>query len=582
MALDGIVIASMAKEMNERILGGRITKIAQPEADALMLTIKNQKDTWKLFLSAGASLPLVYFTESSRQNPMTAPNFCMLLRKHIGGGRIISVSQPSLERILILEIEHLDELGDVCRKKLIAEFMGKHSNLIFCDHKNTIIDSIKHIPLSVSSVREVLPGRPYFIPDTMQKKNPLTLSHEEFLKEIAVKPMAVSKALYMGYTGISPVMAEEICHMSSLDSTKPINTMTELELTHLFGIFSSVMEDVKKGQFFPCIVYNGKLPIEFSALPLTHLEAYEQKDYSSISEVLESYYASREALTRIRQKSADLRRIVQTSLERNRKKYDLQLRQLKDTEKRDKFRVYGELINTYGYGVEPGSKQLEALNYYTNETVTIPLDDTITPQENAKRYFDKYGKLKRTYEALTDLTRETKDEIDYLESVSSALDIAKGEEDLTQIKEELRESGFIKKRGSRDKKAKITSTPLHYLSSDGFHIYVGKNNLQNEDLTFHFASGNDLWFHAKGIPGSHVIVKSEGKTTEELPDRLFEEAAGLAAYYSKGRDSEKVEIDYVEKKQVKKVNGAKPGFVIYHTNYSIMAVPDITKLTEIG
>ncbi|MCD2492687.1 NFACT family protein [Lacrimispora sp. NSJ-141] len=581
MALDGIVIACMAKEMKERITGGRIAKIAQPEADALMLTIKNQKDTWKLFLSAGASLPLVYFTGQSKQNPMTAPNFCMLLRKHIGGGRIISVTQPGLERILVLEIEHLDEMGDLCRKKLVAEFMGKHSNLIFCDSNDTIIDSIKHIPLSVSSVREVLPGRPYFIPDTMKKENPLSLSMEGFISGAAAKPMALSKALYTGYTGLSPVMAEEICCAASLDSSRPINTLSDLELTHLFGIFQSFMEDVKCGRFTPCIAYEGRLPVEFSALPLTHLAAYDQKTFDSISEVLESYYASREIVTRIRQKSADLRRIVQTALERNRKKYDLQLRQLKDTEKRDKFRVYGELINTYGYELESGAKALKALNYYSGETVKIPLDDTMTPQENAKHYFDKYGKLKRTFEALTELTKETKEEIDYLDSVSSALDIARTEEDLTQIKEELRESGYIRKRGPKDKKTKITSIPFHYLSSDGYHIYVGKNNLQNEDLTFHFASGNDWWFHAKGIPGSHVIVKAEGKAREELPDRLYEEAARLAAYYSKGRENDKVEIDYVEKKQVKKVSGAKPGFVIYHTNYSMIADPDISGLTEV-
>ena len=205
----------------------------------------------------------------------------------------------------------------------------------------------------------------------------------------------------------------------------------------------------------------------------------------------------------------------------------------------------------------------------------------MTPQENAKRYFDKYGKLKRTFEALTELTKETKEEIDYLESVSAALDIARGEEDLTQIKEELREAGFIKKRGLQEKKARITSVPFHYLSSDGYHIYVGKNNLQNEELTFRFAAGNDLWFHAKGIPGSHVIVKTEGKAKEELPDRLFEEAARLAAWYSKGRGSDKVEIDYIEKKQIKKVNGAKPGFVIYHANYSMVAVPEITGLKEL-
>ena len=294
-----------------------------------------------------------------------------------------------------------------------------------------------------------------------------------------------------------------------------------------------------------------------------------------ISLLLEHYYAEKNTLTRIRQKSSDLRRIVQTALERDIRKYDLQLHQMQDTEKRDLYRVYGELLNTYGYHAEPGAKSLEALNYYTNETITIPLDPTLTATENAKKYFEKYGKLKRTYEALTELTREVKKEIDHLESIQAALDIALYEEDLAQIKEELAESGYIRRKSSA-KKQKITSRPFHYISSDGFHMYVGKNNYQNDELTFKFAAGNDWWFHAKQMPGSHVIVKSGN--AEELPDRTFEEAARLAAYYSKGREQEKVEIDYVQKKHVKKPNGSKPGFVVYYTNFSMAIDSNISAL----
>lgn len=580
MALDGITISCMTKELSDTLTGARISKIAQPEADALMLTFKNQKENRKLFISAGASLPLIYFTEKNKANPMTAPNFCMLLRKHIGGGRIVSITQPGLERIIIFEIEHLDEMGDVCRKKLICEFMGKHSNIIFCDQSNRIIDSIKHIPLSVSSVREVLPGRDWFIPDTQNKHDPLTCSSEEFARVLSEQPMPVFKGLYTAFTGISPVMASEVCHAAGIDPDKPASSLSELERFHLASIFGQFMDDIKAGSFSPCILYRDEVPTEFSAIALTSLSYLKTVPYASISEVLETYYAARENVTRIRQKSVDLRRIVTTALERDRKKYDLQIRQLKDTEKREKYRINGELIQAYGYGLEPGAKVLEALNYYTGEMVKITLDPTLTPQENAVKLFDKYSKMKRTYEALSELTRETGEEIAYLESVATALDIARGEEDLTQIKEELREAGFIRKRGPKDKKVKITSVPIHYLSSDGFHIYVGKNNLQNEELTFHVASGNDMWFHAKGIPGSHVIVKTEGLPKEELPDRLFEEAAALAAYYSKGRENDKVEIDYIEKKHVKKVSGAKPGFVIYHTNYSMVAVPSVKGLTE--
>ena len=577
MAFDGITISNIVKELNDTILNGRIAKIAQPENDELLLTIKPAKGQVRLVISASASLPLIYLSRDNKPSPMTAPNFCMLLRKHIANGRIVGISQPSLERIIRFEIEHLDELGDLCRKSLIVEIMGKHSNIIFCNEKGMIIDSIKHVSAQMSSVREVLPGREYFIPDTMKKENPLGIPEENFTQELFSKPMPVGKAIYNSFTGISPVVAEEICYLAGIDSSLPASEMSADLLSHLYRQFTYFMEQVTEGKFSPAIYYDGNEPKEFSSLPLTHFSNYQVKSYDSISEVIRTYYSSRDLITRIRQKSSDLRRVVQTALERNRKKYDLQLKQLRDTENRDKYKVYGELIHTYGYNLEDGAKELEALNYYTNEMIKIPLDPQKTPQENAKKYFDRYNKQKRTFEALSELIKETKDEIDYLESVSKSLDIARSEDDLIQIKEELIESGFIRRKQSA-KKVKITSKPFHYISSDGFHMYVGKNNLQNEELTFHFANGGDWWFHAKKAPGSHVIVKTNG---EELPDRTFEEAARLAAHYSKNSGAEKVEVDYVEKKQVKKPNGSKPGFVVYYTNYSMMIDSDISGIQEI-
>lgn len=577
MAFDGITIANIVHELNRNLLDGRINKIAQPETDELLLTIKTPGGQRRLSISASASLPLIYLTEGNKPSPMTAPNFCMLLRKHINNGRITKIWQPKLERIIHFEIEHLDELGDLCKKELIVEIMGKHSNIIFCNEDGTIIDSIKHVSSQMSSVREVLPGRTYFIPDTMEKSDPLSVSFAEFQRVLTEKPMPLAKAVYTSFTGISPVVAEEICYLSGIDSSLTPRELSEDLLTHLYRQFTLYFEEVTAGHFSPAIYYHGAEPKEFSALPLTHFSQYIRKEYDSISRLLEDYYAEKNTLTRIRQKSVDLRRVVQTALERNRKKYDLQAKQLRDTENREKFKVYGELIHTYGYNLEPGAKKLEALNYYTNEMITIPLDSTKTPQENALKYFEKYNKQKRTFEALTSLIEETRDDISYLESVSNALDIALSEDDLTQIKEELIESGYIRRKFTK-KKVKITSKPFHYLSSDGYHIYVGKNNLQNEELTFHFASGNDWWFHAKGIPGSHVIVKTNG---EELPDRTFEEAGKLAAYYSKNRGSEKIEIDYIEKKHVKKPKGGKPGFVVYYTNYSLMIDSDISQIKQL-
>ncbi len=578
MALDGITIAAVADELNRVLTGGRIAKIAQPESDELLLTVKTPNGQKRLSISASASLPLIYLTEENKPSPMTAPGFCMLLRKHIGNGRIINVSQPGLERIVHLEIEHLDEMGDLCRKKLIVEIMGKHSNIIFCDDKDRIIDSIKHVSAQMSSVREVLPGRDYFIPDTMKKHDPLTVSQEEFITALLHKPMALGKALYVSFTGISPVVAEEICDLSGIESGIPANEFSKDTLFHLYRQFSYYLENVHSKTFKPVIYYAGNVPKEFGALPLTHFEQYRKETFDSVSKVLITYYAAKNTQTRIRQKSADLRHVVQISLDRNRKKYDLQSRQIKDTKNREKYKVYGELINTYGYNLSASAKELTCLNYYTNEEITIPLDPTKTPQENSQKYFFKYNKQKRTFEALSKLIEETADEIEYLESISNALDIASNEDDLLQIKEELTVSGYIRRKASK-KKVKIKSSPFHYISSDGYHMYVGKNNLQNDELTFSFANGNDWWFHAKKTPGSHVIVKTNG---DELPDRTFEEAGRLAAYYSKKQGSDKVEIDYVEKKHVKKPNGAKPGFVVYYTNYSLVIDSDISGIEAIA
>lgn len=578
MAFDGITIANIVSELNRTIVGGKINKIAQPEADELMITVKNNRTQYRLFLSASASLPLIYLTGENKQGPLTAPNFCMLLRKHIGSARILSVTQPGLERILIFELEHLNELGDICRKKLIVEIMGKHSNIIFCQEDDMIIDSIKHISANMSSVREVLPGRTWFIPHTQDKMDPLSMSREAFAETVFGKNLPVFKAIYTSLTGFSPLIAEELCVRSGIDPKRQAQELEETEKETLWQTTDDLVDRIRRQDFSPVIVYQEEEPLEFAAFPLTKYQDQKSVSYESISQVLESYYSMKNKITLIRQKSADLRRIVTTAIERTSKKYELQQKQQKDTEKKEKYRIYGELLNTYGYHLEEGARSLEALNYYTNEMITIPLDEHLSAAENAKKYFDRYTKLKRTEEALNELLEETRSDLEHLESIRTSLDIALDEDDLVEVREELMEYGYLRRKGSSGKKKKIVSRPFHYRSSDGFDIYVGKNNFQNDELSFKIASGNDWWFHAKGQPGSHVIVKSNG---EELPDRTFEEAARLAAFYSKGRQAPKVEIDYTQKKNLKKPNGAKPGFVIYHTNYSMIAEPKIHEIEEI-
>lgn len=576
MAFDGVTIACIREELDQLLVGGRIQKIAQPEKDELIITVKNNSNQYRLLVSVDPSLPLVYITETNKQSPMTAPAFCMLMRKHLQGAKIISITQPGLERILDFQVEHYNELGDLCTKHIIIELMGKHSNLIFVDHNKRIIDSIKHVSQMVSSVREVLPGREYFIPQTQQKEELFTITETVFFERLVQQETTVQQNLYQIITGISPSLANVLCYEAEIDANTYFSLLSYQNKQALWQAVSLLKNKLLNKEYHPTILYENGIPVDYYVIESPFYDGKDTVKYESIQKLLEQFYALRNQIIRIKQKSTDLRRIVHTALERNLKKAELQEKQLLDTEKKEQFRVYGELLHTYGYEAKPQDKEIKVLNYYNQEELVIPLDPMLTAAENAKKYFDKYNKMKRTYEALSQYIKETKEEIAHLESVESALNMALMEEDLIQIKEELTQEGYIKRKNI--KREKVTSKPYHFLSSDGFHMYVGKNNYQNDDLTFQFATGNDWWFHAKNIPGSHVILKSEGKV---VPDKTFEEAASLAAYFSKARGNEKVEVDYVEKKHVKKPSGAKPGFVVYYTNYSMISDSNISRIEQV-
>ncbi len=576
MAFDGITIAALVKEFSDTLTGGHIQKIAQPESDELLLTIKNNRKNYKLHLSASATLPLMHLTEHPKTSPLTAPNFCMLLRKHLNGARILSIEQIEFERVVCISVENLNELGDVVQKKLIIEIMGKHSNIIFVDDHNIIIDSIKHVNALVSSVREVLPGREYFIPNTLDKQNPFTVTTEYFHEHIFTKPVTVAKAIYSSLTGFSSIMAQELAYRSGLDGDAPIASLNGNDKSALLTQYRMLMEEIKNGSFCPCIVFDGAVPKEFAAVTLSIYEALRKKEFNSISHVVETFYGEKEMISRIRQKSTDLRKTVTTLWERCNKKMNIQRKQLKDAGKREKYKVYGELLTTYGYQLTSKDTSLTCVNYYDNEEITIPVDNTLSAIENANQYFAKYNKMKRTFEAVSEQLRDSEEMAAHLESIMTELDIARKEEDLHFIRQELIESGYMKKHMNHKKNGRLPkSRPLHFISSDGYDMYVGKNNFQNEELTFKIATGNDWWFHAKQMPGSHVIVKCNN---EEPPIRTFEEAASLAAYFSKGKGADKLEIDYTQKKNVKKPNGSKPGFVVYYTNYSIVASSHIENI----
>ena len=578
MAFDGSVVCALVNELNNELAGGGISKIIQPEKDELLLTIKKDGVTKRLFISVNPSLPAAYLAEQNITAPLNAPAFCMFLRKYIQGGRIISVSQPSLERIIDIEIEHYDEMGDLKRKVLTAELMGKHSNIIFRS-EGRILDSIKHVSSLVSSVREVLPGRDYFIPFEDSKSNPFSIEKAEFIDKVFAENQKLPKAIYTNITGFSPELAEEISYMAGLDSDRMICDMTDTEKEAVYDAFCVIRNKLSGKDFHPHIIIENGRPSSFSVLDLSINSGLEREECSSVSEMLIRYYSKRQFYTVMRQKTADLRQITQNLLAKNYKKYDLQLKQLKDTEKRDKYKVYGELLTAYGYSAEPKATSFKTVNFYTNEEVTIPLDPELSAIDNGKKYYEKYSKLKRTYNALTEIVSQTESEIAHLESISLSIDNARNEADISDIKNEMTECGYIKSKGTHKTAKAVKSMPMHFISSDGYDIYVGKNNYQNEYISFKMADNDDWWFHAKNIPGSHVILKCAGK---DVSDKAFEEAASLAAHFSKANENDKVEIDYIQKKFLKKPPKAMPGFVIYHKNYSMYASTDISGITEVS
>lgn len=575
MAFDGITVSSVICELNNTILNGRIDKIYQPEKDEIFLQIRAFGSVYRLLLSANPSAPRFNFTNIRPENPPQPPLFCMVLRKHIGGGKILNITQPNFERIVVFEIEGLNELGDYTTNKLILEIMGRHSNLILVNSQGTVLEAARHINFEVSSVREVLPGKPYQSPPSQNKINPLLLSEDNLTKAFFRMPsVKVQQLIYKSYTGISPVAASEICFRAGLDPSLNTELLGEGELQKLYLAFNNVMDEIRKGSFTPTVYYDGSKPVDFAPISLTCLAPASFRTFSSPSEMLEAFYSKRDSVYRMNQKTHDLRKLISNNIERCVKKQDIQQKTLNSIKNREKHRLYGELIVSYAYSIPKGAKFAELINFYDENqtTVTVPLDPALTPQENAQKYFKKYNKEKRTYTALQPLIKETRDELFYLESVLAATNTCQTEQDIKEIRRELYEQGFIKKHKGfeKNKKNLKKSQPIHYISSDGFDIYVGKNNIQNDELTMKTARANDLWFHTKQIPGSHVVVFTQGK---DVPETTVLQAATLAAYYSKARQGSLVPVDYTQKRNIKKPNGAKPGFVIYTTNKTAYVTP---------
>ncbi|MDO4530669.1 MAG: NFACT RNA binding domain-containing protein [Bacillota bacterium] len=584
MALDGITTSAIVSELKATLLGGRIDKIHQPVADEIRMTVRIPgSGARKLILSANSAHPRMHLTESTRENPMTAPLFCMVMRKHIAGGKIIDILQPDFERIIILKIESANEMGDITTKSLILEIMGKHSNLILTDENGKILDSIKRVTHEKSSVREVLPGKEYVFPPSQDKKNPLEAAEEAFHRALHLQEgRRLQEFLYQTYTGISPVMAGEICTRAGLDASDACHQTTDAAAQKLFSAFLQTMEDIRTEQYLPAVYYqeNGRI-LDFAVLEMTQFASLQKKEYPTISALLEGFYHERDNAAHIRQKAQDMRKLVMNHIERCVKKKEIHLKTRRETKGMELWKKKGELLTANIYAVPQGVTTFRTIDYYEEALpeIEIAIDPAKTPAENAQKYFAKYNKAKRTLAALETQEKQNEEELTYLESVLNAIENAREDADLSEIRTELAESGFLRRQVQKKGQQKPRkSKPLRYISSDGYEILVGKSNLQNDELTLRTADPTDLWLHTKDIPGSHVIIRTGGKA--ELPEATMEEAANLAAFFSKAKNSSMVPVDYTQRKNVKKPNGAKPGMVIYLTNKTIYIHPDEERVNQ--
>ena len=575
MPLDGIVLSNIAYEIENHALNGRIDKIHQPEPDEIILAVRGFGESRKLLFSANPSNPKVCFTESSKENPQTAPLFCMVLRKYLAGGKITAVNQPGFERILELHVESANEMGDTSVKRLIIEIMGKHSNIILVNEAGIIIDSVKRVSLDKSSVRQVLPGREYEYPPTQDKLDPTKITKESFLAALKAKgSIKAQEAVYKTYSGISPLAASEICVRSGINPSDFLDIIDQAALEKLYENFANVFELTTAKKYSPFLYFeeNAKLK-DFSSIELTMLEGFKSKPYESISALLGDFYRQKDAYYSTNQKTSDLKKIVVNHIERVARKKEILAAAIEEASTRDELRHKGELITANIYSIKQGQTTARLIDFYDESAaeIEIALDSALTPAENAQSYFKKYNKQKRTYEAALIQIKTAEEDLYYLESILNSLEMNLSADDIEEIRQELKEQGYIKKASSSAKKKMLKkSKPMHFKSSDGFEIFVGKNNKQNDELTMEFAEPTDMWLHTKIIPGSHVIIKTEGRTP---PDKTIEEAANLAVHFSKGRDSGMVGVDYTLRKYIKKPNGAKLGMVVYTTYNTAYITP---------
>ncbi|MBS5568733.1 MAG: NFACT family protein [Clostridium sp.] len=568
MSMDGLSLYSAMNELNKRLAGGKIDKIQQTDKEELLLMVRSLGQTYRLLINASAADNRVQLTELKKQAPSEAPMFCMLLRKRIAGGKIVRFEQERLDRVLKISIETYNDLGDLSVFALYCELMGKHSNIILVNEKGVIADAIKHVGLGMSSVRFVMPGLEYSAPPAQDKQDPSKASVDDFSMAMCMVGMSIAKALSNAFFGLSPAVAAQLVARYT-DKTE-CTQLSEAEREELAERLTAFYADMAQGKEKASAVLNALGETE-TVYPFA-ISGSGIKLYDSIGEALDSLYINSDRREWAKRHGASARKVLQNNIERCEKKLALYADALNSEEQMEKCRLYGELLTANLHSLKSGTDTAAVDNYYADpvERIAIPLDRQLTPGENAQRYYKKYQKLKAARDMAIVQREQTLSELNYLEGQLDNLTKCTAENELSELIEELKDQGYIKRDKGGKKKMKLAaSKPMHFVSSTGADIYVGKNNRQNDELTLRFASPNDIWMHTKNIPGSHVIVKG----ASEQDTATMTEAALLAAYYSRARGSENVAVDYTPRKYVKKPAGAKPGMVIYTTNKTAYVTP---------
>ncbi|GIN37590.1 Rqc2 family fibronectin-binding protein [Heyndrickxia oleronia] len=563
MSFDGLFTRAMTKELADILKGGRINKIHQPYKNEMIMIIRANGKNHKLILSAHPSYARIQLTKEQHENPQEPSMFCMLLRKHLEGYLIEDIYQTELDRVVIFEIKGRNEIGDISYKQLYIEIMGRHSNIILVDKdRNMILDSIKHVPPAVNSYRSILPGQTYIAPPKQDKLNPLSASEDDILRTLDFNSGKIDKQIVEHFSGMSPLLAKEIVHNAGLANRVTIPQA-----------FLSIMNELKQHNYLPSIT-SSTTKEAFYLLPITYLEG-EVKSFETISEMLDRYYFGKAERDRVKQQGHDLERFIKNEKEKNESKIEKLKTTLIDAKNADQYQLYGELLTANLHLVKKGMEQIEVVNYYDEhaKTVNISLDPRKSPSANAQAYFSKYQKAKNAIGIVQEQIDKAAVEIQYFERLMQQMESA-SPKDIEEIRTELAEEGYIKlrqKRGTKNKAQKLTVEA--YSSSDGTEILVGKNNKQNDYLTNKLAARDEIWLHTKDIPGSHVVIRSKNPSEETLL-----EAANLAAYFSKAKDSSSVPVDYTKVRNVKKPNGAKPGFVIYEQQQTVYVTPTADKV----